>query len=62
MEGPLPKAQLIETLAINLIHLETLILSKAVRNYITAKGRTLVDFGLRRAHSPMAGLLSARAC
>lgn len=62
VEGPLPKAQLIETLAINLIHFETLIASKAVRNYIAAKGKTLVDFGLRRAHSPMAGLLSARAC
>jgi nicotinate phosphoribosyltransferase len=62
VEGPLPKAQLIETLVINLIHLETLIASKAVRNYIAAKGKTLVDFGLRRAHSPMAGLLSARAC
>jgi nicotinate phosphoribosyltransferase len=62
VEGPLPKAQLIETLVINLVHFETLIASKAVRNYIVAKGRTLVDFGLRRAHSPMAGLLSARAC
>lgn len=62
VEGPLPKAQLIETLAINLIHFETLIASKAVRNYIAAKGKTLMDFGLRRAHSPMAGLLSARAC
>jgi len=62
VEGPLPKAQLIETLVINLIHFETLIASKAVRNYIVAKGKTLVDFGLRRAHSPMAGLLSARAC
>jgi nicotinate phosphoribosyltransferase len=62
VEGPLPKAQLIETLVINLIHFETLIASKAVRNYIAAKGKTLVDFGLRRAHSPMAGLLSARAC
>jgi len=62
VEGSLPKAQLIETLVINLIHFETLIASKAVRNYIAAKGKTLVDFGLRRAHSPMAGLLSARAC
>ena len=62
VEGPLPKAQLIETLVINLINFETLIASKAVRNYIVAKGKTLVDFGLRRAHSPMAGLLSARAC
>jgi nicotinate phosphoribosyltransferase len=62
VEGPLPKAQLIETLVINLIHFENLIVSKAVRNYIVAKGKTLVDFGLRRAHSPMAGLFSARAC
>ncbi|WP_231476967.1 nicotinate phosphoribosyltransferase [Thermocrinis jamiesonii] len=62
VEGSLPKAQLIETLVINTIHFETVIASKAVRSYLTAKGKTLVDFGLRRAHSPMAGLLGARAC
>jgi nicotinate phosphoribosyltransferase len=44
VEGPLPKAQLIETLVINLIHFETLIASKAVRNYIAAKGKTLGGF------------------
>jgi len=62
VEGPLPKAQLIETLVINIIHFETVIASKAVRSYLSAKGKTLVDFGLRRAHSLMAGLLGARAC
>jgi len=62
VEGPLPKAQLIETLVINIIHFETVIASKAIRSYLSAKGKTLVDFGLRRAHSPMAGLLGARAC
>ncbi|WP_333784999.1 nicotinate phosphoribosyltransferase [Thermocrinis sp.] len=62
VEGSLPKAQLIETLVINTIHFETVIASKAVRSYLAAKGRALVDFGLRRAHSPMSGLLGARAC
>ena len=62
VEGPLPKAQLIETLVINIIHFETVIASKAIRSYLSANGKTLVDFGLRRAHSPMAGLLGARAC
>ncbi|WP_448587936.1 nicotinate phosphoribosyltransferase [Thermocrinis sp.] len=61
VEGSLPKAQIIETLVMNIIHFETVIASKAVRSYLTAKGRTLVDFGLRRAHSFTGGLLGARA-
>ena len=59
--APLREAQLVESRAINLLHFETLVASKAVRCALAAPGRTLVDFGLRRAHGAEAGLLSARA-
>ena len=59
--APLPQAQLVETRLINLIQFQTLIASKAVRCVLAAPGKTLVDFGLRRAHGSEAGLLAARA-
>ncbi len=59
--APLPQAQLVETRLINLIHFQTLIASKAARLVLTAPGKLLVDFGLRRAHGAEAGLLAARA-
>jgi nicotinate phosphoribosyltransferase len=59
--APLPEAQLVETRVINLLHFQTLIASKAARMVLAAPGKTLVDFGLRRAHGAEAGLLAARA-
>jgi nicotinate phosphoribosyltransferase len=59
--APLPEAQLVETRIINLLHFQTLIASKAARMVLAAPGKTLVDFGLRRAHGAEAGLLAARA-
>ena len=59
--APLPEAQLVETRVINLLHIETLIASKAARMVLAAPGKTLIDFGLRRAHGAEAGLLAARA-
>ncbi|MCU0837750.1 MAG: nicotinate phosphoribosyltransferase [Rhodospirillales bacterium] len=59
--APLPQAQLIETRLINIIHLQTVIASKAARMVLAAPGRTLLDFGLRRAHGAEAGLFAARA-
>ncbi len=59
--APLPEAQFVETRLINLIHFQTLIASKAARAVLAAPGRSLVDFGLRRAHGAEAGLLAARA-
>lgn len=59
--APLPEAQLIETRLINLIHFQTLVASKAARAVLAAPGKSLVDFGLRRAHGAEAGLLAARA-
>jgi nicotinate phosphoribosyltransferase len=59
--APLPQAQLLETRAINLLHFQTLIASKAARMVLAAPNKQLVDFGLRRAHGAEAGLLAARA-
>jgi nicotinate phosphoribosyltransferase len=59
--APLPQAQLVESRIINLLHLHTLLASKAVRSVLAAPDRTLVDFGLRRAHGAEAGLAAARS-
>jgi nicotinate phosphoribosyltransferase len=61
ISAPLREAQFIESRLINLIHYQTMVASKAARCVIAARGRTLVDFGLRRAHGAEAALLSARA-
>jgi nicotinate phosphoribosyltransferase len=59
--APLPEAQLVETRLLNLVHYETLIASKAARVVLAAGGKSVIDFGLRRAHGAEAGLLAARA-
>jgi nicotinate phosphoribosyltransferase len=59
--APLREAQFVESRVLNLVHLQTLVASKAARCVLAAAGRPLVDFGLRRAHGAEAGLLSARA-
>ncbi len=59
--APLPEAQLVETRLINILHFQTLIASKAVRVRLAAPDKTLVDFGLRRAHGAEAGMMAARA-
>jgi nicotinate phosphoribosyltransferase len=59
--APLPEAQLVESRLINLLHLETVIASKAARSVLVAPGKFLVDFGMRRAHGAEAALLAARA-
>lgn len=59
--APLPEAQLVETRLINLLQYQTMVASKAARCVLAAPGKTLVDFGLRRAHGAEAGLLAARA-
>lgn len=59
--APLPEAQLLESRLINLVHLSTLIASKAIRCTLAAEGRQLVDFGMRRAHGAEAAVLAARA-
>jgi len=57
----LPEAQLIESRLINILHYQILVASKAARCRLAAPGKTLVDFGMRRAHGAEAALLAARA-
>ncbi len=59
--APLPQAQLAETRIINILQMQTMAASKAARMVLTAPGKTLLDFGLRRAHGAEAGLFVARA-
>lgn len=60
--APLPEAQLVESRMINILHYQTVVASKAARMVLAAPGKSLVDFGLRRAHGAEAGLMAARAC
>jgi nicotinate phosphoribosyltransferase len=59
--APMPQAQLAESRLINILHFQTLIASKAARMMFAAPGKTIVDFGMRRAHGAEAGLMAARA-
>jgi nicotinate phosphoribosyltransferase len=59
--APIAQAQLVESRLLNLVHLATLIATKAARSVLAAPGKLLVEFGLRRAHGAEAGLLGARA-
>ena len=61
VEGNLLECQVLETLILNIIHHQTLIASKSVRSVAVSKGRNIIDFGLRRAHSLESGLYGARA-
>ncbi len=59
--APILEAQLVESRVLNLMHLQTLIASKAARCITAARGKPLVDFGMRRAHGAEAAVLAARA-
>lgn len=61
VRAPLIEAQIVETFLLSTIGFQTMIASKAVRVVEAAAGRTVVEFGTRRAHSPEAGLYAARA-
>ncbi len=61
VEAPLSEAQLIETALLNLVGHQTLIATKANRIVRSAQGDRVMEFGLRRAHGPDAGILGARA-
>jgi nicotinate phosphoribosyltransferase len=59
--APIAQAQLIETLVMNQIHVETVLASKGARVAAAARGRNVVDFGARRTHGIDAALQAARA-
>jgi nicotinate phosphoribosyltransferase len=61
VRAPLIEAQIPETYLLAAITFPSLIASKAARCVEAAQGRTVVEFGTRRAHTPEAGVLGARA-
>ena len=61
IRAPIIEAQIPETYLLSAITFPTLIASKAARCVEAAHGRGVVEFGTRRAHTPEAGVLGARA-
>lgn len=59
--APIMEAQLVETAILNIINHQSLIATKASRICYAAKGDKAMEFGLRRAQGPDAGLYGARA-
>ena len=55
------EAQLVETAILNIINHQSLIATKAARVCYAAKGEAIMEFGLRRAQGPDAGIFGARA-
>ena len=61
MRAPIIEAQFIETALLNIINHQSLIATKASRVVWAAHGDKVLEFGLRRAQGPDAGLFGARA-
>ena len=59
--APIMEAQLVETAILNIINHQSLIATKASRVVHAAQGNGVMEFGLRRAQGPDAGLYGARA-
>jgi nicotinate phosphoribosyltransferase len=61
IRAPLIEAQIPETYLLSAFTFQSLIATKAARLAEAGAGRDIVDFGTRRAHTPEAGVLAARA-
>ena len=61
VKAPIMQAQLIETALLNIINHQSLIATKAARVVYAADGDGVMEFGLRRAQGPDAGIYGARA-
>ena len=59
--APIMEAQLLETALLNIINHQTLIATKAARVVQSAREDKVLEFGLRRAQGPDAGIYGARA-
>ncbi|HTG14387.1 MAG TPA: nicotinate phosphoribosyltransferase [Blastocatellia bacterium] len=59
--APIIEAQVVETFLLSTINFQTMIASKAARVVTAAQGRSVIEFGTRRAHGTEAGLFAARA-
>jgi nicotinate phosphoribosyltransferase len=61
IRAPLIEGQIPETYLLSAVTFETLIATKAARIVHAGEGRDVIEFGTRRAHTPEAGVLGARA-
>jgi nicotinate phosphoribosyltransferase len=61
VRGPIIQAQFIETILLLLINHQSLIATKASRIVRAAEGRTVMEFGTRRAHGASSAIYGARA-
>lgn len=59
--APIMQAQLVETAILNIINHQSLIATKTSRVCFAARGDGIMEFGLRRAQGPDAGVYGARA-
>ena len=59
--APIMQAQLLETAVLNMLNHQSLIATKAARVCYAADGDGVMEFGLRRAQGPDAGIYGARA-
>lgn len=59
--APIMEAQLLEAAVLNFMNHQSLIATKAARVCYAARGDGVMEFGLRRAQGPDAGILGARA-
>ena len=59
--APIMEAQFIETAILNILNHQSLIATKAARICYAAEGDGIMEFGLRRAQGPDAGIYGARA-
>lgn len=58
--GPIDQAQLLETYILNILGFSIIEATLATRMTIAARGRSVVDFGLRRCQGPISALRAAR--
>jgi nicotinate phosphoribosyltransferase len=61
VKGPIIECQLIETMILLTINHQSLIATKSARIVYAAKGRSVIEFGARRAHGYDASIYGARA-
>lgn len=61
VKAPIMQAQLLETALLNILNHQSLIATKAYRVVHAAEGDGVMEFGLRRAQGPDAGIYGARA-
>ena len=61
VKAPIFEAQFVETALLNMINHQSLIATKAARVVKAAEGDPVLEFGLRRAQGPDAGIYGARA-